>query len=389
MANRPKRIVILGSTGSIGVQTLDVIESHPDSFEIVALAANKDWELLASQADKFRPALAALANQSEMENFKNAVTVPEVELVSGQSAVSDLASLPDIDLVVNAVVGFAGLGATLAAVKTGNRLALANKESLVAGGELVTRVAAETKTEIIPVDSEHSAIFQCLKAGRRSEIKRLILTASGGPFLDKPLDEFDAITPQEALKHPNWDMGRKVTIDSATMINKALEIIEAHWLFGVNPDRIDVMIHPQSIVHSMVEFFDSSVIAQMSRPDMRLPIRYALFYPDREPGTDGRIDFSQLPGLTFLEPDRERFPALEIAYRALGMGGTAGAILNAANEMAVDAFLEGRIGFGMITEIVQQSLEHIEVKQHPDIDDIVRSDRQAREYAADLVGSPN
>ena len=313
MANRPKRIVILGSTGSIGVQTLDVIESHPDSFEIVALAANKDWELLASQADKFRPALAALANQSEMENFKNAVTVPEVELVSGQSAVSDLASLPDIDLVVNAVVGFAGLGATLAAVKTGNRLALANKESLVAGGELVTKAAAETKTEIIPVDSEHSAIFQCLKAGRRSEIKRLILTASGGPFLDKPLDEFDAITPQEALKHPNWDMGRKVTIDSATMINKALEIIEAHWLFGVNPDRIDVMIHPQSIVHSMVEFFDSSVIAQMSRPDMRLPIRYALFYPDREPGTDGRIDFSQLPGLTFLEPDRERFPALEIA----------------------------------------------------------------------------
>ncbi|MCK4657369.1 MAG: 1-deoxy-D-xylulose-5-phosphate reductoisomerase [candidate division Zixibacteria bacterium] len=389
MANRPKRIVILGSTGSIGVQTLDVIESHPDSFEIVALAANKDWELLASQADKFRPALAALANQSEMENFKNAVTVPEVELVSGQSAVSDLASLPDIDLVVNAVVGFAGLGATLAAVKTGNRLALANKESLVAGGELVTKAAAETKTEIIPVDSEHSAIFQCLKAGRRSEIKRLILTASGGPFLDKPLDEFDAITPQEALKHPNWDMGRKVTIDSATMINKALEIIEAHWLFGVNPDRIDVMIHPQSIVHSMVEFFDSSVIAQMSRPDMRLPIRYALFYPDREPGTDGRIDFSQLPGLTFLEPDRERFPALEIAYRALGMGGTAGTILNAANEMAVDAFLEGRIGFGMITEIVQQSLEHIEVKQHPDIDDIVRSDRQAREYAADLVGTPN
>ena len=184
-------------------------------------------------------------------------------------------------------------------------------------------------------------------------------------------------------------MGRKVTIDSATMINKALEVIEAHWLFGVNPDRIDVMIHPQSIVHSMVEFFDSSVIAQMSRPDMRLPIRYALFYPDREPGTDGRIDFSQLPGLTFLEPDRERFPALEIAYRALGMGGTAGAILNAANEMAVDAFLEGRIGFGMITEIVQQSLKHIEVKQHPDIDDIVRSDRQAREYAADLVGSPN
>lgn len=389
MANRPKRIVILGSTGSIGVQTLDVIESHPGSFEVVALAANKDWELLASQTNKFMPKLAALADRSEIENLRNAVTVPEVELVSGQNAVSDLAALPDIDLVINAVVGFAGLSATLAAVTTGNRLALANKESLVAGGELVTKAAAETKTEIIPIDSEHSAIFQCLKAGRPSEIKRLILTASGGPFLDKPLDEFDAITPQEALRHPNWDMGRKITIDSATMMNKALEIIEAHWLFGVDPDRIDVTIHPQSIVHSMVEFFDSSVIAQMSRPDMRLPIRYALFYPDREPGTDGRIDFSRLPGLTFLEPDRERFPALDTACRALGMGGTAGAILNAANEMAVEAFLEGRIGFRMITEIVQQTLEHIEVKQHPDIDDIVRGDRQAREYAADLVGSPN
>lgn len=389
MANRPKRIVILGSTGSIGVQTLDVIESHPGSFEVVALAANKDWELLASQTNKFMPKLAALADRSEIENLRNAVTVPEVELVSGQNAVSDLAALPDIDLVINAVVGFAGLSATLAAVTTGNRLALANKESLVAGGELVTKAAAETKTEIIPIDSEHSAIFQCLKAGRPSEIKRLILTASGGPFLDKPLDEFDAITPQEALRHPNWDMGRKITIDSATMMNKALEIIEAHWLFGVDPDRIDVTIHPQSIVHSMVEFFDSSVIAQMSRPDMRLPIRYALFYPDREPGTDGRIDFSRLPGLTFLEPDRERFPALDTACRALGMGGTAGAILNAANEMAVEAFLEGRIGFRMITEIVQQTLEHIEVKQHPDIDDIVRSDRQARVCAADLVGSPN
>lgn len=389
MANRPKRIVILGSTGSIGVQTLDVIESHPGSFEVVALAANKDWELLASQTNKFMPKLAALADRSEIENLRNAVTVPEVELVSGQNAVSDLAALPDIDLVINAVVGFAGLSATLAAVTTGNRLALANKESLVAGGELVTKAAAETKTEIIPIDSEHSAIFQCLKAGRPSEIKRLILTASGGPFLDKPLDEFDAITPQEALRHPNWDMGRKITIDSATMMNKALEIIEAHWLFGVDPDRIDVTIHPQSIVHSMVEFFDSSVIAQMSRPDMRLPIRYALFYPDREPGTDGRIDFSRLPGLTFLEPDRERFPALDTACRALGMGGTAGAILNAANEMAVEAFLEGRIGFRMITEIVQQTLEHIEVKQHPNIDDIVRGDWQAREYAADLVGSPN
>lgn len=389
MANRPKRIVILGSTGSIGVQTLDVIESHPGSFEVVALAANKDWELLASQTNKFMPKLAALADRSEIENLRNAVTVPEVELVSGQNAVSDLAALPDIDLVINAVVGFAGLSATLAAVTTGNRLALANKESLVAGGELVTKAAAETKTEIIPIDSEHSAIFQCLKAGRPSEIKRLILTASGGPFLDKPLDEFDAITPQEALRHPNWDMGRKITIDSATMMNKALEIIEAHWLFGVDPDRIDVTIHPQSIVHSMVEFFDSSVIAQMSRPDMRLPIRYALFYPDREPGTDGRIDFSRLPGLTFLEPDRERFPALDTACRALEMGGTAGAILNAANEMAVEAFLEGRIGFRMITEIVQQTLEHIEVKQHPNIDDIVRGDWQAREYAADLVGSPN
>jgi 1-deoxy-D-xylulose-5-phosphate reductoisomerase len=389
MADRPKRIVILGSTGSIGVQTLDVIESHPGSFEVVALAANEDWELLASQTNRFMPKLAALGDRSGIENFRNAVTVPEVKLVSGQNAVSDLAALPDIDLVVNAVVGFAGFGATLAAVKIGNRLALANKESLVAGGELVTNVAAETETEIIPIDSEHSAIFQCLKSGRKSEIKRLILTASGGPFLEKPLDEFDAITPQDALKHPNWDMGRKVTIDSATMMNKALEIIEARWLFGVKPDRIDVMIHPQSIVHSMVEFFDSSVIAQMSRPDMRLPIRYALFYPDREPGTDGRIDFSRMPCLTFLNPDRERFPALATAYKALELGGTAGAILNAANEMAVSAFLDRRIGFRMIAEIVRQSLDHIEVKQHPDTDDIVTSDRQAREYAADLIGALN
>jgi len=389
MARRPKRIVILGSTGSIGTQTLDVVESHPGMFEIVALAANSDWELLARQTNKFRPSAAALADASRIEKLRGAVKIPDVDVVGGRTEIDKLAALPDVDLVVNAIVGFAGLGATLEAVSVGNSIALANKESLVAGGEVVVRAAADSGAEIIPVDSEHSAIFQCLKAGRRSETKRLILTASGGPFLNRQLEEFDSITPQEALKHPNWNMGRKVTIDSATMMNKALEIIEAHWLFGVDPDAIDVLIHPQSIVHSMVEFHDSSVMAQISMPDMRLPIRYALFHPDRQPGLDGSIDFSRIPGLTFLKPEPERFPALASAYKALEMGGTAGAILNAANEIAVEAFLDERIGFKMIAVIVQQSLEHIEVEQRPGIDDIVKSDRLAREFAAGLICSPN
>ena len=385
----PRQLAILGSTGSIGRQALDVIESHPGSFEIVALAAGSNWELLADQINRFRPEMAVLAIESKVENLRNALDVSGVKLLGGQLEVDKLAALPDVDLVVNAIVGFDGLGATLAAASAGNRLALANKESLVAGGELVTNVADENGYEIIPIDSEHSAISQCLRAGRYGEIKRLILTASGGPFLLKPLDEFDSITPQQALKHPNWNMGRKITVDSSTMMNKALEIIEAHWLFRIEPDRIDVVIHPQSVVHSMVEFQDSAVIAQMSQPDMRLPIRHALFYPNREPGEDGGIDFSQMPNLTFSEPDLERFPTLAIAYEVLEMGGTAGAILNAANEIAVQAFLDGKIGFRAITDVVSRSVEHIEVKQHPEIDDIVNSDRQAREHAVDLVNSLN
>ena len=385
MSHEMKRIALLGSTGSIGRQTLDVIESHPGSFEVVALAAHSNWELLTEQVKKFKPKFAAIANNAYFGDLKEAVDDEPVELLSGQSKVDDLAALPDADLIVNAIVGFAGLGASMAAVSAGKRLALANKESLVAGGELVTIVAAENNAELIPIDSEHSALFQCLKAGRSVEVKRLILTASGGPFLHRPLREFDSIMPQDALKHPNWEMGRKITIDSATMINKALEIIEAHWLFGVSPEKIDAVIHPQSVIHSMVEFVDSSIIAQMSQPDMRLPIRYALFYPRRMPGTDGILDFSALSGLTFLEPDMERFPALALAYQSLESGGTSGAILNAANEIAVQAFLDRKIGFMQITEFVKQTLENIDVKQYLSLDDIVQSDRQARDYAANLV----
>jgi 1-deoxy-D-xylulose-5-phosphate reductoisomerase len=387
MSHKPKRIVLLGSTGSIGQQTLDVIESHEGSFEVVALAAKSDWRLLASQVEKFRPMRAVLADESGITDLENAVHSGAAALRCGEQEVNSLAALPDIDLVVNAIVGFAGFQATLAALSAGNSLALANKESLVAAGELITKIASETGAEIIPVDSEHSAIFQCLSAGGNGEIKRLLLTASGGPFLQRALDDFDSITPQEALKHPNWSMGSKISIDSATMMNKALEIIEAHWLFRVDPDRIEVVIHPQSIVHSMVEFVDSSVIAQMSQPDMRLPIRYALFHPARIKGNDGKINFSSMPNLTFFEPDERRYPALQIAYSALEMGGTAGAIVNAANETAVDAFLNNRIGFRMISEIVRQSIEYVEVKQHPNIDDIVESDRLAREYAAGILSN--
>ncbi len=387
MSHRPKRIVLLGSTGSIGRQTLDVIESHEGSFETVALAANSNWRLLANQIDRFKPRLAVIADDANIDNLKNAVKNKATELLAGQHEIKSLAALPDVDLVVNAIVGFAGFEATLAAVSARNRLALANKESLVAGGELISSIASETGAELIPIDSEHSAIFQCLRPGGNGEIKRLVLTASGGPFLHRSLDDFDSITPQEALKHPNWNMGNKISVDSATMMNKALEIIEAYWLFRVDPDKINVVIHPQSIVHSMVEFCDSSVIAQMSQPDMRLPIRYALFYPERTTSNNGSIDFSKMPDLTFLEPDERRYPALPIAYLALEKSGTAGAILNAANETAVGAFLENRIGFRMITEIVRKSIENVRVKQHANVDDIVESDRLARKYAAGLISN--
>lgn len=387
MTAKPKRIVVLGSTGSIGRQTLDVVDSHPGSFEIVALAANSNWELLAQQIRKHEPEYAVLVDENRLSELNDAVGGRSTQLLSGQAEVDRLAALPDTDVVLNAVVGFAGLDATLAAVRAGKRIALANKESLVAGGELIERELSRSKAEIIPVDSEHSALFQCMKAGDSSEVKRLILTASGGPFLNKPLDEFDSITPDEALKHPNWDMGKKITIDSATMMNKALEIIEARWLFDVDPGKIDVVIHPQSVVHSMVEYVDSSVIAQMSSPDMRLPIRYALFYPERQHGCDGAIEFAKTGGLTFFAPDRNRFPAIDLAYRAMDLGGSAGAILNAANEIAVGAFLEGEIGFRSITNIVKQSLEQFDIKQCSEIDDIKESDRLARAYAGKLVNN--
>jgi 1-deoxy-D-xylulose-5-phosphate reductoisomerase len=381
-----KKVTILGSTGSIGTSALDVVLSHPGKFDIIALGAGRNVELLADQIRRFRPRLAIVYSESEAAELKKIDPLPDLEIMHGQEGLKTAASLPDNDIVLNALVGAAGLLASLETVRAGKYLALANKESLVAGGPLFEKESAATGAKILPVDSEHSAIWQCLNAGRKSEVKRIILTASGGPFRDRDPKTFADITPKEALAHPTWTMGRKITIDSATMMNKGLELIEAVWLFSVAPDKIRIVIHPQSIVHSMVEYVDSSIIAQMSFPDMKLPIAYALFWPDRQPSSNGQVDLASVGQLTFSEPDEVRFPALQLARMAAERGGTAPAVLNAANEIAVEHFLEGRIGFSQITELAGKILVNHNVIADPGLDDILNSDREARRLANEEIG---
>jgi 1-deoxy-D-xylulose-5-phosphate reductoisomerase len=374
-----KRIAILGSTGSIGRAALDVIRRHSDRFSVVALAAHSNAELLLEQFRRFRPQYVCLVDKASAGKLSGMLKQEPVEVVTGDDGLIALAALDGIDLVLNSVVGAAGLRVSLETVKRGKDLALANKESLVAGGPLFPPLIKKTGARLLPVDSEHSAIWQALRSGKPKEVKAIILTASGGPFRDYPMEKLKQVTVEQALAHPTWKMGPKITIDSATMVNKGLEVMEAVVLFSVEPAKIKVVIHPQSVIHSMVEFVDSSVIAQLSIPDMRLPISYALFWPDRTESDFGCLDWTRLDTLTFEQPDFDKFPALGLAYEAASAGGTAPAVYNAANEVVVQAFLDGDIAFTGITDMIKATMDKIEIVDRPELDDILRADTRARE----------
>lgn len=381
-----KTLAVLGATGSIGTSTLDIVRQFPDRYRILSLTAGRNVDLLARQIMEFRPRLAVVLEQADRDRL--AALLPDdqrTELLWGESGMRAAASLEEVDMVVTGVVGAAGLMPTLAAIDAGKPIALANKETLVMAGEIVMARAAAAGVPILPVDSEHSAIFQCIGNHPRQEVDRLFLTASGGPFRTLPAEEFGAVRPEHALKHPNWSMGAKITIDSATLMNKGLEFIEARFLFGLAPQQIEVLIHPQSIVHSMVGFVDGTVLAQLGIPDMKGPIGYALSYPDRLPLRLDYPDFTALANLSFEAPDLKRFPCLSLAYHACREGGTLPAVLNAANEVAVNAFLQGRIAFADIQRIIAHTMDQHTPEPHPDIDHIRAADRQARRVAGEAV----
>ena len=380
-----KRVAILGSTGSIGCSTLDVIRHLGAPYAASALAANRQVEKLAAQVREFKPAAVALADQSKLAELKDRLGSTDLDFYGGEGGLVDLVRRDDVDIVLAAVVGAAGLPAVLAAVAAGKTLALANKESLVVAGSLLMPEARRRGTPVLPVDSEHSAIFQAIQCGKGAEVRRIILTASGGPFRDAPLERIRNATLDDALNHPTWRMGNKVTIDSATMFNKALELIEACWLFDLRPDQVQIVIHPESIIHSMVEFVDGSVIAQLSPPDMRTPIQYALTYPQRAEGCGRRMDWEKAYKLNFAPPDFARFPALRLAYEVAEAGGTAGAVLNAANEAAVAAFIAGRILFGDICSIVELTISQHRIQSSPALDDLLEADRWARAAAETYI----
>jgi 1-deoxy-D-xylulose-5-phosphate reductoisomerase len=378
-----KHIAILGSTGSIGTQTLDVARAHADKLTVEVLTAGHNSQLLINQAREFKPNAVVIADESKYNEVKSALADLDIKVWTGAKAIEDVVQMNTVDTVVTAMVGYAGLSSTIKAIEAGKNIALANKETLVVAGELITKLVAKHKVSVTPVDSEHSAIFQCLVG--EPDVEKLIITASGGPFRTKSFDELRTVTPQQALKHPNWNMGAKITIDSATMMNKGLEVIEAHWLFGIPYEQIEVTVHPQSIIHSMVQFIDGSVKAQMGLPDMKLPIQYALSYPDRWPSDFGRINFKSQQPLTFEAPDLEKFRCLALAYEALGKGGNMPAIMNAANEVAVDAFLKGRIGFLDIAETIGKTMQQMPFISQPTYDDYVATDRESREFARGLI----
>jgi len=377
-----KRVAVLGSTGSIGRNALSVI-AHL-GYRVASLSAGSSVELLARQAVQFDAEAVAVADDTSLNRLKSRLP-PGIRAYGGVPGIETVVSLPEVDIALIAISGASGLPATLAAIRAGKPVALANKESLVMAGSLVMSLVREKGVALLPVDSEHSAIFQCMTAGKPAEVKKVVITASGGPFRDVPLGELESVTSEQALRHPTWSMGRKITIDSATMMNKALEIIEAHWLFGLDVSKIDVVIHPQSIVHSMVVFHDGSVMAQMGQPDMRVPIQLALTWPERQPGLVAEPDFGSIGSLEFIKPDPARFPAIELGYRAAREGGTMGAVLNAANEVAVQAFLAGRISFVDITRHVRRVMDLHRVVANPALGDTLEADRWARQAGADLV----
>ena len=374
-----KNVVILGSTGSIGKNALNVIRNLRHKYKAVGLSANSSWELLAEQVNEFKPENVSLVDGQHIDKLKSKLTGNHVQVLNGDDSVRKMVSGENVDIVISAIVGAAGLPAALEVIKNGKTLALANKEALVMAGSLVMSMADEKGVKVLPVDSEHSAIFQALSAGRRSEVKKVIITASGGPFYDHPEEKLSDVTVEEALNHPTWRMGRKITIDSATLMNKALEIIEAKWLFNLDTTQIEVIVHPGSIVHSLVVFCDGSVIAQMGMPDMKVPIQYALTYPDRENGDTEPLDLAKLGSLVFKEPDMKKFPALRLGFEAAEKGGTMGATLNAANEVAVQAFLDEKIKFTDIVKTVEHVMEKHNFIKDPDLQKIMDADNYARE----------
>ena len=383
-----KRIAIIGSTGSVGRNTLNVVDYLDGELEVVGLAANRSVTVLAEQAARYRPHTVVVADSSQLESFHKecaalGIEVPQV--LDGVAGLCSLAAADEVDLVVSAAVGAAGLEPTYAALASGKPVALANKEAMVIAGELLRETANESGAIILPVDSEHNAIDQCLRAGHSREVRRLILTASGGPFLNRPTSELGNVTPEEALEHPTWKMGPRITVDSATLMNKGFEIIEARWLFDIQAPSINVVIHPQSVVHSMVEFVDGSIVAQLGAADMRGPIQYALTYPERKASPVPPLDWTALPALEFQKPDRTKFPALSMAYRAIEIGGTAPAVLNAADEIAVEAFLQGRIRFNEITGVIESVLDAHEPGPADTVARVLAADGWARDYAQQVT----
>lgn len=381
-----RRIAILGSTGSIGTQALDVIASNPDKFEVEVLTANNNIKLLVEQANQFVPNHVVIANKEKYQEVKEALSHLPIKVFAGAESIEQVVTLPSVDVVLTAMVGYAGLESTIKAIEAKKVIALSNKETLVVAGELITRLADENKVPIYPVDSEHSAIFQCLQGEYHNAIEKIYLTASGGPFRTYSKAEMNEITPEKALKHPNWCMGAKVTIDSASLMNKGLEAIEAKWLFGLTPQQIEVVVHPQSIIHSMVQFEDGSIKAQLGLPDMRLPIQYAIGYPERLKTDWPRFNIVDYPNLTFEKPDLERFPNLTIAFEAMQKGGNIACAMNAANEIAVSAFLCGQLSFSQMPLIIEKTIEKTYFIEKPTMSDYRETDKAARIIANELIG---
>ena len=379
---KKRQVAILGSTGSIGTQALEVVREHSDLFEVYALTANNQVDLLINQARKYMPEVVVIANERKYPELKEALEDLPIKVWAGADAIAQMVQSEPIDMVLTAMVGYSGLRPTISAIKAGKAIALANKETLVVAGELIMKLAAEHKVPILPVDSEHSAIFQCLTGAYDNPIEKILLTASGGPFRTKSLEELATVTKAQALRHPNWTMGAKITIDSASMMNKGFEMIEAKWLFDVTPDQVQVVVHPQSVIHSMVQFEDGAVIAQLGIPDMKLPIAYAFSFPTRMRSMAPRLDFNQYSTLTFEEPDMERFRNLAFAFEAARQGGNMPCILNAANEVVVAAFLQDRIGFLQMSDVIEQTMRKASFIVNPSYEDYVATDTDARRLAA-------
>lgn len=380
-----KRIAILGSTGSIGTQTLEIVRNNAEELEVEALAANSNVALMEKQIREFHPRTAVMWSREAAEELRLRVADCQVQVLQGMEGLLEIAVMPQIQVLVTAIVGMIGIRPTIAAIEAGKDIALANKETLVCAGHIIMPLARERGVSILPVDSEHSAIFQSLNGEPKGRIGRILLTASGGPFRGRTKAQLEQVKPEDALKHPNWNMGRKITIDSSTLVNKGLEVMEAKWLFDVEPSQIQVVVHPQSIIHSMVEYIDGAVIAQLGVPDMKLPIQYALFYPDRREMKGNRVDFFSLGSVTFEEPDMETFQGLRLAYRALERGGSLPTVYNAANERAVALFLEGRIGYLQIPQLIRRCMEHHTVVEDPGVEQILEAEQSVYDYIGEMV----